>query len=96
MLGGLISPMNGVSPSDLHISSVVQRVNEGEVKEVIFALAATMEGDTTSFYIYKQLKNSQVKMSTLSRGVAIGDEIEFADEVTLGRSIVNRQLYQGA
>ncbi len=96
VLGGLISPMNGVSPSDLHISSVVQRVNEGEVKEVIFALAATMEGDTTSFYIYKQLKNSQVKMSTLSRGVAIGDEIEFADEVTLGRSIVNRQLYQGA
>jgi len=88
--------MNGISPSDLHISSIAGRVSEGEIKEVIFALAATMEGDTTSFYIYKQLKNAPIKMSTLSRGVAIGDEIEFADEVTLGRSIVNRQLYQGA
>jgi recombination protein RecR len=96
VLGGLISPMNGISPSDLNISTIAQRVVDEEIKEVIFALSATMEGDTTSFYIYKQLRNQPAKTSTLSRGVAIGDEIEFADEVTLGRSIVNRQLYNGA
>lgn len=96
VLGGLISPMDGISPSDLEIRSFLTRIEEENIEEVIFALAATVEGDTTNFYIFKQLKESKIKVSTLARGVAIGDEIEFADEVTLGRSIIQRLPYTGA
>jgi len=96
VLGGLISPMEGISPSDLQIDSLVHRISEEQPLEIIFALAATVEGDTTNFYIYKKLKDFNLKLSTLSRGVSIGDEIEFADEVTLGRSIIYRQPYDGA
>ncbi len=96
VLGGLISPMEGISPSDLQIVSLIERIKKENINEIIFALSATVEGDTTNFYIYKQLNNLEVKLSTLARGVAIGDEIEFADEVTLGRSIVQRQPYTGA
>ncbi len=93
VLGGIISPIEGIGPSDLEIESLVKRVSEGKVKEVIFALSTTMEGDTTNFYIYKKLKPYQVKVSMIARGVSIGDEIEYADEVTLGRSIVNRMPF---
>lgn len=96
VLGGLISPMDGISPSDLQLQSLLTRIEKEDIKELIFALAATVEGDTTNFYIYKKLKNHPIKMSTLSRGVSIGDEIEYADEVTLGRSIIYRQPYEGA
>lgn len=96
VLGGLISPMDGISPSDLEIRSFLTRIEEENIEEVIFALAATVEGDTTNFYIFKQLKESKIKVSSLARGVAIGDEIEFADEVTLGRSIIQRLPYTGA
>lgn len=96
VLGGLISPMDGISPSDLHITSLIERIQAGTIQEIIFALAATVEGDTTNFYIYKQIKAHHIKTSTLARGVAIGDEIEYADEVTLGRSILQRQAYTGA
>lgn len=96
VLGGLISPMDGVSPSDLEIRSFLTRIVEENIEEVIFALAATVEGDTTNFYIFKQLKQIKIKVSSLARGVAIGDEIEFADEVTLGRSITQRLPYTGA
>lgn len=96
VLGGLISPMDGISPSDLQIHSLMDRIRSENIQEVIFALAATVEGDTTNFYIYKQIKDFSVKTSTLARGVAIGDEIEYADEVTLGRSIIQRQPYTGA
>src|SRR5690606_29274173 len=85
VLGGIISPMDGVGPSDLNISSLIERVSTGEVKEVIFALSATMEGDTTNFYIYRKLKDTEVIISSLSRGVAVGSELQYADEVTLGR-----------
>lgn len=94
VLGGIISPMDGVGPSDLEIDSLVSRVNEGNTEEVILALSTTMEGDTTNFFIYKKLKNSDVKISTLARGVSIGDELEYTDEVTLGRSIVNRMNFE--
>ncbi len=93
VLGGIISPIEGIGPSDLEIESLVNRVAEGRVKEVIFALSTTMEGDTTNFYIYKKLKPYNIKVSMISRGVSIGDEIEYADEVTLGRSIVNRMPF---
>lgn len=96
VLGGLISPMDGISPSDLEIRTFLTRIEEENIEEVIFALAATVEGDTTNFYIFKQLKESKIKVSSLARGVAIGDEIEFADEVTLGRSITQRLPYTGA
>jgi len=96
VLGGLISPMDGISPSDLQIHSLLERIKTENTREVIFALAATVEGDTTNFYIYKQMKDLSIKTSTLARGVAIGDEIEYADEVTLGRSIIQRQPYTGA
>ncbi len=94
VLGGIISPMDGIGPSDLEIDSLVSRVNEGNTEEVILALSTTMEGDTTNFFIYKKLKNSDVKISTLARGVSIGDELEYTDEVTLGRSIVNRMNFE--
>jgi len=94
VLGGIISPMDGIGPSDLEIESLVSRVNEGNTEEVILALSTTMEGDTTNFFIYKKLKNTEVKISTLARGVSIGDELEYTDEVTLGRSIVNRMSFE--
>src|ERR1035437_1737005 len=87
VLGGIISPMDGIGPSDIEINSLLERVENGEVDEVIFALSTTMEGDSTNFYIFKKLKDYQVRITTLARGVSIGDEIEYTDEVTLGRSI---------
>ena len=90
VLGGVISPMDGIGPNDLEIESLVKRVAEGEVKEVILALSTTMEGDTTNFFLYRKLSPLGVRISVIARGVAIGDEIEYADEVTLGRSIVDR------
>jgi recombination protein RecR len=94
VLGGLISPMDGVSPSDLTIDKLTMRIKEEEVEEIILALSATVEGDTTNFYIYKQLSEFPLNISTIARGVAIGDEIEFADEITLGRSIIGRLPYE--
>lgn len=95
VLGGVISPMDGVGPSDLQIESLVQRVSEGGIKEVILALSTTMEGDTTNFYIYRKLEKMGVKLSVIARGISVGDELEYADEITLGRSIVNRTLFTG-
>ncbi len=95
VLGGVISPMDGIGPNDLQIDSLVERVKKGDVKEVIFALSTTMEGDTTNFYIYRKLEKLPVKLSVLARGVSIGDELEYTDEVTLGRSIVNRTPFTG-
>ncbi len=96
VLGGIISPMDGVGPADLEISSLVERVKSGEVTEVILALSTTMEGDTTNFFIYKKLKEFNVKISTLARGVSVGDELEYADELTLGRSIRNRLDFESS
>lgn len=90
VLGGVISPMEGIGPGDIEIESLVKRVAEGEVKEIIFALASTMEGDTTSFYISRRLQQFNVAMSVIARGISVGDELEYTDELTLGRSIVNR------
>lgn len=90
VLGGIISPMDGIGPSDIEIESLVERVSQGDVKEIIFALSTTMEGDTTNFYISRKLAPFNVKLSVIARGIAIGDELEYADEVTLGRSIINR------
>ncbi|MDL2212676.1 recombination mediator RecR [Bacteroides sp. OttesenSCG-928-D19] len=95
VLGGVISPMDGVGPGDLQIASLVERVSRGDVKEVILALSTTMEGDTTNFYIYRKLENLGVKLSVIARGISVGDELEYADEITLGRSIVNRTLFTG-
>ena len=96
VLGGVISPMDGIGPGDLEIESLVQRVAAGGVKEVVFALSTTMEGDTTNFYIYRKLEKLGVKLSVIARGISVGDELEYADEVTLGRSIVNRTPFTGA
>ena len=93
VLGGIISPIDGIGPSDLQIDSLVERVSSGGIKEVILALSTTMEGDTTNFYIYKKLTTFDVKISIIARGISIGDEIEYADEITLGRSILNRTLF---
>ena len=93
VLGGIISPMDGIGPADLEIDSLLARVEKGETDEVIFALSTTMEGDSTNFYIFKKLKDYPIKITTLARGVSIGDEIEYTDEITLGRSIVNRMLF---
>lgn len=90
VLGGIISPMEGVGPADLFIDSLDERVASGNIREVILALSTTMEGDTTNFYIYKRLSKYPVKITTLARGIAIGDELEYSDEITLGRSIINR------
>lgn len=90
VLGGKISPMEGVGPQDLNIASLVNKVKSGKLKELIFALSSTMEGDTTNFYMYKQLEGFNIKTSTIARGISVGDELEYADEVTLGRSILNR------
>lgn len=94
VLGGVISPMQGVGPSDLSIGMLVDRLGKEEIKEVILALSPTMEGDTTSFYLYKKLAPFNVEVSTIARGVSVGDELEYADEITLGRSIVNRMPYK--
>lgn len=95
VLGGVISPMDGIGPSDLQIESLVERVKSGEVKEVILALSSTMEGDTTNFYIFRKLALYDVKLTMIARGISIGDELEYTDEVTLGRSIVNRTVFTG-
>ena len=96
VLGGVISPMDGIGPQHLNIESLIDKVNSGEVKEIIFALSTTMEGDTTNFYIFKKLKEASVKVSTIARGIAFGDELEYADEITLGRSIANRLPYESS
>jgi recombination protein RecR len=90
VLGGKISPVDGIGPHDLKINSLVEKVRSGLVKELIFALSSTMEGDTTNFYIFKQIQDMEVVISTIARGISVGDELEYADEVTLGRSITNR------
>ena len=90
VLGGKISPMDGIGPHDLKINSLIEKVKSGTIKELIFALSSTMEGDTTNFYIFKQIKDTDVVVSTIARGISVGDELEYADEVTLGRSITNR------
>ena len=117
VLGGLISPMDGIGPSDLEINSLCERVGEGNIREVIFALSSTMEGDTTAFYIYRKLQNTQnpqnsevptpnsslltpncavpLRFSCIARGISVGDELEYTDELTLGRSILNRTNYEG-
>jgi recombination protein RecR len=94
VLGGKISPIDGVSPSMLNINSLIEKINIGNIKELIFAMSATIEGDTTIYYIYKHLKNIDLKISTIARGLAVGDELEYADEVTLSRSILQRIPYQ--
>ena len=96
VLGGKISPMEGVGPQDLTITSLVSKVKQGEIKELIFALSSTMEGDTTNFYIFKQMEGTEIRTSTIARGIAVGDELEYADEVTLGRSILNRVPFEGS
>lgn len=90
VLGGKISPIEGIGPHNLTIESLIEKVKSGTVKEIIFALSSTIEGDTTNFYIYKQLEEFKIETSTIARGIAVGDELEYADEITLGRSIVNR------
>jgi recombination protein RecR len=90
VLGGIISPIDGIGPADLKIDSLEEKVKYGEVREVIFALSTTMEGDTTNYYLYKRLNKNNIQLTTLARGVAIGDELEYTDEITLGRSIMNR------
>lgn len=90
VLGGKISPMDGVGPHDLNIKSLIEKVKQGKIKELIFALSSTMEGDTTNFYIYRQIQEYSITTTTIARGISVGDELEYADEVTLGRSIVNR------
>ncbi|PDS26656.1 recombination mediator RecR [Flavobacterium branchiophilum] len=96
VLGGKISPIDGIGPNQLNIKPLIEKVKLGLVSELIFALSATMEGDTTNFYIYKQVQNQQVVLSTIARGIAVGDELEFADEVTLGRSILHRIPFENA
>jgi recombination protein RecR len=96
VLGGKISPIDGIGPSQLKINSLVEKVKTGIVKELIFALSSTMEGDTTNFYIYKQVKDYEIITSTIARGISVGDELEFADEVTLGRSLINRIPFENA
>lgn len=94
VLGGLISPVDGIGPNDIEIDSLVKRVASGDVKEVIFALSSTMEGDTTNFYISRKLSSYPVRMSVIARGISVGNEIEYTDEVTLGRSILSRTPFE--
>ncbi|MBL0049976.1 MAG: recombination protein RecR [Bacteroidetes bacterium] len=96
LLGGIISPMEGIGPKDLNIETLINRVSGGEVKEIIMALSTTMEGDTTNFYLYKRLKDFNLTISTIARGIAVGDELEYADEITLGRSILQRTPYESS
>lgn len=95
VLGGVISPMDGVGPSDIEIDSLIERVDAGGIEEVILALSPTMEGETTNFYIYRKIDSQKVKLTIISRGISVGDELEYADEVTLGRSILNRTIFDG-
>ena len=95
VLGGIISPMDGIGPNDLQIDSLVRRVKEGGIQEIILALSSTMEGDTTNFYIYRKLSPFGIRLSIIARGISVGDELEYADEVTLGRSITNRIPFNG-
>ena len=94
VLGGLISPMEGYGPSKLNINPLIEKVKNGEVEEIIFALSATMEGDITNFYIYKKIKEFDIKINTIARGISVGNELEYIDEVTLGRSIINRMPFK--
>jgi len=94
VLGGIISPMDGIGPGQLKLDTLEEKISKAEVKEIIFALSTTMEGDTTNFYIYKKFKMYPIKISTIARGVSIGDELEYADEITLGRSILNRTPFE--
>jgi recombination protein RecR len=96
VLGGKISPIDGVGPSQLNIPTLVEKVKSGNIRELIFALSSTMEGDTTNFYIYKQIKDYDVITSTIARGISVGDELEYADEVTLGRSILHRVPFENS
>ena len=96
VLGGKISPIEGIGPNQLNINSLLDRVKNEEIDELIFALSATMEGDTTNFYIYKQLENIKVKITTIARGVSVGNELEYTDEVTLGRSIIKRVPFENS
>ena len=96
VLGGIISPMDGIGPADIEIESLVKRVAEGTIVEIILALSTTMEGDTTNFYIYRKMKDLPVRITTLARGVSVGDELEYTDEVTLGRSLTNRIPYENS
>lgn len=96
VLGGKISPMEGVGPQELNIAPLINKVRQGGVRELIFALSSTMEGDTTNFYIFKQLEGMEVQTSTIARGISVGDELEYADEVTLGRSILNRVPFESS
>ena len=96
VLGGKISPIDGVGPSQLNITTLVEKVKSGNIEEIIFALSSTMEGDTTNFYLFKQIKDFNVKTSTIARGIAVGDELEYADEVTLGRSILQRVPFENS
>ncbi|WP_242205639.1 recombination mediator RecR [Aestuariivivens insulae] len=96
VLGGKISPMDGIGPHDLNIEPLVAKVKSGLVKELIFALSSTMEGDTTNFYVYKQIQDCEVTISTIARGISVGDELEYADEITLGRSILNRVPFESS
>ncbi len=95
VLGGIINPIEGIGPNDIHVRHLVERVNTEEINEIILALPATVEGDTTNFYIYKLLKPFQIKVTSIARGVAIGNELEYTDEITLGRSILNRLPFDG-
>ena len=94
ILGGLISPMEGINPNDLNINSLIERIKKNPIDEVILALSTTMEGETTNFFIYKKIMNYNIKITTMSRGISIGDELEYTDEITLGRSLTNRQLFE--
>lgn len=96
VLGGKISPIEGIGPNQLNISSLIKKVENNDISELIFALSATMEGDTTNFYVYKQLENSEIKITTIARGVSVGNELEFTDEVTLGRSIIKRIPFENS
>jgi len=96
VLGGKISPIDGVGPSQLNINSLIEKAKLGNIEELIFALSSTMEGDTTNFYIFKHIKDLPIKTSTIARGIAVGDELEYADEVTLGRSILNRIPFENS
>ena len=96
VLGGKISPIEGIGPNQLNISSLIEKVNHNDISEIIFALSATMEGDTTNFYLYKQLESNKVKITTIARGVSVGNELEYTDEVTLGRSIIKRIPFENS
>ncbi len=95
VLGGIISPMEGIGPSNIQIASLFEKVQRGGIREIILALPSTVEGDTTNFYLYKTLKNSTVTVTSIARGIPVGDELDYTDEITLGRSILNRQVYLG-